>query len=193
MNKQRILEHLSMMLKAIAFVVIAVIALSSAVSGQEQERGSNVGSDGTLDPQPVAVEESDPVLVKIQKGIAKFEASLEGVRTPIRQELEKRKEEAKKSGVLRKLEEATKDAEAFEKSDKLPATLMAIKPELMKQFRKGKDEAQKQMIKDYEAGIKGYTLAGKIPNATAVKQVLEEFKASLRSPQTKIQRRRRRR
>ena len=194
MKKPSILEQLLMLLTAVAVVMTAAIALSGAVLGQEQ-KAATVNSNDILGPydSPPKVDEGDPVLVKIKNGVAKFETSLEAVRKPIREELEKRKLEAQKSGVLRKLNEATLDVAAFEASDKLPATLMATKPELTKQFRKGKEEAQKQMIKDYEAGIKGYTLAGKIPDATAVKQVLEEFKASLRTPQTRIQRRRRRR
>lgn len=194
MKKPSILEQLLMLLTAVAVVMTAAIALSGAVLGQEQ-KAATVNSNDILGPydSPPKVDEGDPVLVKIKNGVAKFETSLEAVRKPIREELEKRKLEAQKSGVLRKLNEATLDVAAFEASDKLPATLMATKPELTKQFRKGKEEVQKQMIKDYEAGIKGYTLAGKIPDATAVKQVLEEFKASLRTPQTRIQRRRRRR
>jgi hypothetical protein len=194
MTMQLISERLLMMLTTIATAVIAVIALSSVVAGQEQ-KGATVNSNDILGPydSPPKVDEGDPVLLKIQTGVAKFEAGLEAARKPIREELEKRKQEAQKSGVLRKLDEATVDIAAFEASDKLPATLMAIKPELTKKFRKDKEEAQKQMIKDYEAGIKGYTLLGKIPDATVVKKVLEEFKASLRAPQTKIMRRRRRR
>jgi hypothetical protein len=187
MNKQLILERLSMTLKAIACVVTLAIAFPSAVSGQEQEGGSTVESDGTLGI-------GDPVLLKLLQNIEKFNAGLEAVRNPIRQELEKRKQEAQKSGVLRKLEEATQDVAAFEKSDKLPATLLATKLELTKQFRKGKEQVQKQMIKDYEAAIQEYTRLGKRADAMAVKEGLAAFKASLRSPApTQIKRRHRRR
>jgi hypothetical protein len=185
MRKQRSLEHLSMMLKAIGFVVTAVIVLSSGVSGQEQEGGSNVESNDILGI-------GDPVLEKLLQNINKFKAGLEAVRTPIRQELEKRTQEAQKSGVLRKLEEATKDAEAFEKGDKLPATLMATKPDLMKQFRKGKEQVQQQMVNDFKTAIKEYTRLNKAAEAKATEERMEEFRASLRAPPPPRQRRRRR-
>jgi len=169
MRKQRILEHLSMMLKAIAYVVTAAIALSSAVSAQDKE------SDGTLGI-------GDPIWQKLLQDMEKYDAGLEAVRNPIRQELEKRKQEAQKTGVLRKLEEATKDVEAFENCDKLPGTLMASKPELTKQFRNGREKVQKQMILDFEAAIKDYTRLGNLAAAAAVKEGLEKFKGSLRSP-----------
>ena len=185
MRKQRSLEHLSMMLKAIGFVVIAAIALSGAAFGQEQEGGNNVKSNDILGI-------GDPVFEKLLQNIDKFNASLEAVRTPIRQELEKRKQEAQKSGVLRKLEEATKDVEAFEKSDKLPATLMATKPDLMKQFRKGKEQVQQQMVNDFKMAIREYTRLDKAAEAKATEERLEQFKSSLRAPPPPRLRRRRR-
>jgi len=184
-----------MILKAIAYVVIPAIALSGAAFGQESDKNKDNGSDGTLAPYESLPkpDDSDPVLEKFKKDVAKYEAGLEANRDPIRKELEKRKEAAKNSGVLKKLAEATLDIEAFDACDKLPATLLATKPELAKQFRKGKEQVQRQMIRGYEAAIKEYTRLGKLPDATAVKTALEEFKASLRSPPSKQQPRRRRR
>lgn len=182
-------------LKAIAYVVVPAIALSGAAFGQGEDKNKNDGSDGTLAPyeSEFKTDESDPVLEKLKKDIAKYQAGLEANRDPIRKELEKRKEAAKNSGVLKKLAEATLDIEAFDECDKLPATLLATKPELAKQFRKKKEQLQQQMIRDFETAIKEYTRLGKLPEATGVKSSLEEFKASLRTPPSKQPPRRRRR
>lgn len=185
MNENRILRCPLMGASVLVYALIAVVALSGTSFGQDQERGSE-GESGELGI-------GDPILLKLLQDFDKLKVGLEAARKPVREELQRRKEVAQKTGVLRKLEEATQDIAAFESSDKLPATLMAAKPELTKQFRKGKEQAQEKMIRDYEAAIKAYTHEDKIAEANVVKERLETFKASLRAPPParKLTRRRR--
>jgi hypothetical protein len=134
-------------------------------------------------------------LQKLLENRDKYRAGLETVRKPVREELQQRKEEAQKSGVLRKLEEATQDIAAFEKSDKLPGTLLATKPELAKQFRTGKEQLHQQMIRGLEAAIQDYTRLDKLADAAVIREKLGEYKATLRAPpptqKKKVRRRRR--
>jgi hypothetical protein len=152
--------------KTMAYASIAVIVLSSAVLGQDQDQGTS---------------ENDLVGQQLLEDIAMFNADLETIKKPVLEELRRRRQVAQKSGDLHNLKEATEDIAAFEKSDKLPPTLMATKPELTKQYRKSQEELNEQMENDFKTAIQGYTRQDKMSEAKAVEERLEKFKASCRS------------
>ena len=86
MSEQRIREYPLMTSKSMAYASIAAIALSSVVSGQDQDLGSTF--------------ERDPVALKLQQDIATFNAGLETIRRPVHEQLRKRRQEAQGRGDL---------------------------------------------------------------------------------------------
>jgi DNA anti-recombination protein RmuC len=158
-------RHLRM--QTMAYAAFAAIALSSAAFGQ-------FGDPAELEP--------DPISLKLEMDITAVQEGLESIRRPVLEELQKRRELARQSGDLHRLEQATKDITEFEKSDKLPATLKAAKPELAKQFRKSYEEILQRMVDHFNAAIQEYTRQDRVDAAKAVERQLEKFKASVRSP-----------
>ena len=168
MSQQRIREYPLMMSKSMAFAAIAAIALSTVVLGQDQDLVSTL--------------ERDPVALNLLKDIATFNAGLKTIRRPVNEQLRKTRQEAQARGDLHKLEAATQDINAFENSDKLPATFKAAKPELTKQFRRGYEELLEKMVNDFKVTIQEYTRQDKVTEAKAVEELLEKFKAAVRTP-----------
>ncbi len=123
-----------------------------------------------LDFRVAAAVEDDPVEMKLTAAKEEYERSLLKARETLLSDLKKKEETAQKAGDLKTLEKIQAETKAFETGETLPKTVSARGYESLKKTARAKLED------GFTAAIKQFTKDGKVAQAKATQEELDEFK-----------------
>lgn len=123
----------------------------------------------------VATADEDPVRDKLATARTEHKQAVENARKGVLTVLKTKAADAQSKGLLDLLEKYQAETKEFTEKGTLPKSVPGVPTEAYKSAVK---KANDEMVKGYVEAVHQYTKDGKIPQAKAVRDELEEFKRS---------------